>query len=756
MTLRFELHQLGWFSFEQLCRTICREVYDQPVQAFAPGHDGGRDGALFGPWHLDGELAPAVLQCKHSGKVYSRLTPSDVELELPKIRRHVEAGRCNVYLLMTNKRVSAVAAAKIEDQVRSVGVDRVVVHGYEAICELLAEHKQLRARVPRLYGLGDLTEILDERAYAQAEAVLATMHDDLSRIVPVAAHRLAHQSLADHQFTLLLGRPGSGKTSIAASLAVGAIDLYGVRVIKLTRPAELADRWNPNDPQQLFWLDDAFGATSFDHSTAEEWNRVTPLVEAALKRGAHMVVTSRDYVYAAAKDHLKASGLPRIHEATVVIEVEDFTTVERRQILYNHLRLGGQPRSFLEQLRPKLLETVADHENFLPEIARRIAEPVFTAHVRPPVDDALLDFVRRPADYLREVLVGLDIPTRAALGLVHLRGGNLPSPYEAAPGDEEFLARVGASLSACLGALPKLNSNLLRLVSRAGERWWEFHHPSLTDAYRTWLAGEPELLREYLTSTPAVELVRAVTCGDLGLAGVIVVPRPLQHIVVNRLIESRPIRYAWNAGPARQQWERMAWSFLAHRCDDEFLRSWLEHDPDTLLDTFNVGVYLDAHTTERDLAARLLSAGIAHDAQRGGIVAELRECALNVSDASFLADSSWLQFFTDEELASLDHEIRTEVLPNITDLILGELLSFGSKHDPSEELSATLDALEQRFPDWSDEIHAAREAVTDHRYSTGENRTASKEWNANPGFRRAVTATESRGSIFDDLIDDLC
>src|SRR3546814_13205122 len=81
---------------------------------------------------------------------------------------------------------------------------------YEAICELLTEHKALRALVPRLYGLGDLTEILDDRAYEQAEAILAMMHDQLARLVPVEAHRTAHRALREPRFALLLGEAGSG------------------------------------------------------------------------------------------------------------------------------------------------------------------------------------------------------------------------------------------------------------------------------------------------------------------------------------------------------------------------------------------------------------------------------------------------------------------------------------------------------------------------------------------------------------------
>jgi hypothetical protein len=281
--LEFQLHQLGWFAFEQLCRTICREVWGQPIEAYSRGPDGGRDGSFYGPWSNGSDQSRAVLQCKHTSVSGGHLSLTDMDSEFAKVGRHVAAGRCDVYLLMTNARVSGDAAAAIDEGLQAVGVKRVIIQGYETICELLTAQKSLRALVPRLYGLGDLTEILDDRAYGQAEAILAMMHDDLARLVPVEAHRSAHHALREHRFTLLIGRPGSGKSSIAASLSIGAMDLYDARPIKLSRIEDLPDRWNPREPNQFFWLDDAFGATQYEHATSAAWNRATHHIGAALR-----------------------------------------------------------------------------------------------------------------------------------------------------------------------------------------------------------------------------------------------------------------------------------------------------------------------------------------------------------------------------------------------------------------------------------------------------------------------------------------
>lgn len=45
------------------------------------------------------------------------------------------------------------------------------------------------------------------------------------------------------------------------------------------------------EPDQFFWLDDAFGPTQYESMAADAWNRVTPSIAAALRGGARLVVT---------------------------------------------------------------------------------------------------------------------------------------------------------------------------------------------------------------------------------------------------------------------------------------------------------------------------------------------------------------------------------------------------------------------------------------------------------------------------------
>jgi hypothetical protein len=395
----FDLHRLGWHDFQQVCHTIAREVLGQTVEAFLPTNDAGRDGAFTGTWREGEEelVGRFVLQCKHTTRPGTALGPRDLADEIDKAARLAAAGRCDVYVLMTNAGLSGKTQERLEDQLTAVGVKHTRCFGREWLNLTLTERKRLRMLVPRLYGLGDLTQILDDRSYRQAQAVLEGLRPDLAKIVRTGTYEGAAEALDLHGFVLLLGEPAAGKTTIAAQLSLAAADVYEASVVKLDSAGEFTDRWNPDEPTQFFWLDDAFGTTQLEVHLAREWTRVVPRIQAAVSAGTRVVVTSRDYIFQAARPHLKLGAFPLLHESRVVVDVHDLTQPERRQILYNHLKHGEQSKEFLKNILP-YLDSLADHPGFSPELARRLAHPAFTKGLA--TSSSLEDFFERPQEFL--------------------------------------------------------------------------------------------------------------------------------------------------------------------------------------------------------------------------------------------------------------------------------------------------------------------------------------------------------------------
>jgi hypothetical protein len=270
----YNLHSLGWKSFQDLCITIVSEVLGQTVQKFSTSRDAGRDGAFHGTWNTEksaGTFGSFTVQCKFTSKEGTFISISNVSDELKKARRLASQGLTDNYILMTNSGVSGVAEAKIRESFLEIpGIKFFSLFGAEWIPQKICESPRLRMLVPRVYGLGDLSQILDERAYIQAQEILSSMRENISKIVITDAYRRSATSLVNHGFVLLLGEPADGKSTIAACLALGALDLWGCSTMIIRNADDFKQHWNPNEPHQFFWVDDAFGATQYQRVSVYE------------------------------------------------------------------------------------------------------------------------------------------------------------------------------------------------------------------------------------------------------------------------------------------------------------------------------------------------------------------------------------------------------------------------------------------------------------------------------------------------------
>lgn len=689
----YDLHRLGWSSFQQLCLTITREILGQTIQSFLDSNDAGRDGAFSGTWqpkeneHLVGEF---VIQCKFSGKD-SNLKKSDIADELSKARALVEAGICDVYILMTNLGLSGKMEEAIRAEFIAVGVKQVLILGSTWIEAQIRENTRLRMLVPRVYGLGDLSQILDARAYAQARAVLESLREDLAKVVITDSYRKAVDALDQHGFVLLIGEPAAGKSTIASMLAMAAADKWGASVIKLADPAKVVERWNVDEPNQFFWVDDAFGATQYESPLVQGWNHSLVQVKTMLRQGAKIVMTSRDYIYNRARNDLKESAFPLLSESQVVIDVHDLTHIERQQILYNHLKLGKQSADFRSEIKP-FLEKVASHSRFIPETARRIADPIFTKGLYIG-EYHLGQFVEKREQLLLEVIQGLDVNSKAALGLIYMRKDSLESPIELQATELKAIERLGSTVGECITALDALNGSLVVRLQVDDQSIWRFKHPTIGDAYATTLAFSPDLLEIFLSGSSTDNLLSQVTCGNVGIEKAVVVPKSLFPMMISRLedfVASGRYKVSWmSSWDARESLVR----FLASRCSKEFLTLYIAKHPEVLTRAAEPSASL-SYSSGANLAVRLHKMGLFPEENRKKFVAVVSNYALEGEDVTALEKNSNIRIlFEDQEYADLVEEVRKELIPKLGFVRRDVQSRHDSSDSPDEHMENTLDVF---------------------------------------------------------------
>jgi len=751
----YELHRLGWNSFQQLCQTICREVMGQTVESFLDSNDAGKDGAFAGTWTpAPGEFYAGrfVIQCKFTATAGHNLKPSDISDELEKARKLVAAGQCDVYVLMTNAGVSGTQAAKVKALLAQVGVQQVLVFGSTWINQQVRERKSLRMLVPRMYGLGDLSQILDERAYAQARAVLDSMREDLAKVVITASYGKAVEALNKHGFVMLIGEPAAGKTTIASMLAMAAADKWGSSVLKLNDPSKVEERWNPEEPSQFFWIDDAFGIMQYESSLAHSWNHILPQVKTMLRQGAKIVMTSRDYIYKRARRDLKEGAFPLFNESQVVIDVHDLSIQEKEQILYNHLKLGSHLPAFRAEIKQHL-PSVAAHPRFIPEIARRLADPTFTKRLY-LTEYHLGQFVQKREQLLQEVLDGLDKDSMAALAFIYMKKDHLESPISLQEMEEDALRRLGSSLGKCITALESLNGSLVLHQQADGESVWRFKHPTIGDAFASALARSPDLLGIFLLGSATENLIEQVTCGNVGIEQAVMVPKSLFPQMIARLAE-------FTASEKYKSQHLATWgarwslhSFLTRRCSKEFLTLYLQTNPELIDKICRPGLLLSS-SSEVALAMRLHELGLLPEANRKVFIQAVSGYATSGEDVYALEDEDIRRVFTDDEFDALIAKVRADLLPRLGWVREKEQDGYGA-HEPAEEymehLFDTFKTLKDTFGDDAEavriidrEIDLAKDWINDNDRERPDRAPRSL------GTAGTIDKPHGTRSIFDDV-----
>jgi hypothetical protein len=335
----------------------------------------------------------------------------------------------------------------------------------------------------------------------------------------------------------LLGNPASGKSTIAAALVLSSIDRWESRAIKISSPEEFRSHWNPNDKNQVFWVDDVFGATQLDLSKANEWNSTLSHLNSAIRTGTKIIFTSRTYIYQEAKEYLKEHATPVLLDSQVTIYVEKITTEEREQILYNHIKLGNQSKDYKSKIKP-FLRMVVSNSKFSPEVARRLGDKYFTKNLQFS-EIGITDFVNNPADFLSDTISNLNVHCKSALTILFMNGGEIESPIRTDVIDTDYITKLGSNFNSTVKSLKFMEDSFTTEHVNGNQYYWKFKHPTIQDSLANRFSLDREFLNVYLLGANLLKVFSEVSCGISDINGVkIIVPMDYYHQLITRIKNS--------------------------------------------------------------------------------------------------------------------------------------------------------------------------------------------------------------------------
>ena len=388
-----------------------------------------------------------------------------------------------------------------------------VIDGGE-VCEFLTLHPEIRRSYPQLLGLADLHHIINSELYARSQAYLEQWQPRLAVFVQTAAYVKALATLRQHHFLVLDGPPETGKTMIAAAIALlHATD--GYEVIDLRGPGEVFVALPMHD-RQIFIADDAIGSINLTPALADAWSRDLPGVLRKLDANHLLVWTARHYILeeALAESRLgeNVGDFPGTRE--VLVEVGELTAQQKAEMLYNHAKLAKLPTKSKKLIRDHF-RAIINHANFTPERVRQLCEDVLQTD-KADSWAAISKFMNNPSERWRKAFDGLSVSEQALLTALldfddDAELGQLQLAYEQRIQDEQK-RRLAFN-----DAISRLQHSFLQISrSYLGVATAEFRHPSLRDMLLERLRDDARARKRYIElTTPAglAALVRGLGFG---------------------------------------------------------------------------------------------------------------------------------------------------------------------------------------------------------------------------------------------------
>ena len=326
-------------DFELFVADLLGEIDGVRYEVFARGPDGGIDLR-----HLPGGgEGPDIIQCKR----YIESTWSDLK-RAAREEAQTLSGMEPVprsYRLVTTMPLTPSRKAELAQILEGYLGGEEAIIGADDLEAMLDRNAEVERRHPKLWLAGGthLDEILNAGVYNRSRQLLEETRQALPRYVETDAFEIARRRLREERVLIIAGKPGIGKTTLAQMLLADAV-VDGYQPIEISADVEEANEVYRSDERQIFYYDDFLGRTYLQQRLAKnEDRRLTQLIRRiASSQTSLFLLSTREHILRQALEFYEELERERVDARRYLLELSDYTRLDRARILYNHIWASGQ------------------------------------------------------------------------------------------------------------------------------------------------------------------------------------------------------------------------------------------------------------------------------------------------------------------------------------------------------------------------------------------------------------------------------
>ena len=350
-------------EFETLSRDLLQAEMGIRFETFTAGRDDGIDAR----WS-DGLTDTIIIQCKHyAGSRYPSLLRT-LKDEKSKIKTQQNLR----YILTTSVGLTPANKDEILKTLNPHCCSTSDIYGRDDLNNLLSLHPQIEQQNFKLWLTSEavLTRMLNAGVINDTASTLEKARKRLQRYVQNESSERAIKILERSRFCIIAGLPGIGKTTLAEILLTHYVDKLNYKAFRIREDIDETKAIRQHDQKQIFYYDDFLGTTTLNSLRKNEDKRIVEFIEdVSSNKNWRFILTSREYILRNAEFKYESLSQFKFDLGTCIISLNDYTTLVKAEILYNHLYFSDIPTDYkLAILRDKNYEKILNHKNYNPRI----------------------------------------------------------------------------------------------------------------------------------------------------------------------------------------------------------------------------------------------------------------------------------------------------------------------------------------------------------------------------------------------------
>lgn len=357
----YDLHILQPSEFEEFTRDLLQKEWNCFIESFTSGRDGGID--LRCASEKGGK---AIIQAKRYKDYKSLLI--NLKGEVNKVRR-LNPER---YYISTSVGLTPANKEEIKQLFVPYIKDVADIFGNDDLNNLLGRHCDVEKQYYKLWltSTNVLDNIIHKVPVLWSDFELEYIKANISTYVMNDSFDSARKILSNHNYVIISGIPGIGKTTLARMLIYDYLANGFEEFINISGNIDTAAKMYKHDKKQVFFFDDFLGASVFeDGGTGFAQKLLTFIRQIKTDKSKAFILTTREYILAEARTHYEKMRTENIEMAKCILDVGAYTRAVKAKILYNHMANAQLPQEYITQfLINRNYNLIINHHNYNPRV----------------------------------------------------------------------------------------------------------------------------------------------------------------------------------------------------------------------------------------------------------------------------------------------------------------------------------------------------------------------------------------------------